>query len=619
MLAGLRNDLSDYAKVFRTQPTARKIAKVPPKPLQLNRRHAIAAVAGALVAPTIRFGLSPWSGGNAWGQDADPINDSPSRTASGEQHVAATVHPIATEAAMKAFKRGGNAFDAAVAAAFMLGVVDGHNSGIGGGCFVLARTADGRILAIDGRETAPALASRDMFVNNGTPDPQASQVGPLASGVPGQLAALARLSLGYGRGDWQAAVREAAAVATEGYDITASTASAIRNKAKSLAAFASTAAVLLNSDGSPLGIGDTLRQTDLGQTLQGIADEGPDWFYRGPFAAACDKWMSEHGGMLRAGDFASYRAKTREPLRTKYRQWDVIGFPPPSSGGIHIAQMLMMLEQFPVADLYRDDPAAAAHLLAEVMKRAFADRAHWLGDADYASVPKGLVDRQYCRDLAASIDLATVTPVLSHGGPPNAADDLFNRRHTTHLTTADADGNWVAITNTVNTTFGSCVVIPGTGVVMNNQMDDFSIAPGTPNAFGLMGAEANAIAPGKRPLSSMSPTIIIDSEGNPRLTCGAAGGPRIINATLQCILRVLDSGMTIDQALAAPRVHHQWSPDRLMMEPAWPPEVVDQVAKRGHTIAPRGNVAVAQAIERTTDGKLTAATDPRITGSARGV
>ena len=596
---------------------------MPPKPLQLNRRHAVAAIAGTLIAPTIRFGSSPWSGENAWGQDAGRQNsaastDSISRTAVGENHVAATVHPIATEAAMNAFKRGGNAFDAAVAAAFMLGVVDGHNSGIGGGCFVLARTANGRIIAIDGRETAPALASRDMFLRDGKPDPQASQVGPLASGAPGQVAALARLSLGYGRGDWQAALREAAAVATEGYKITTSTAAAIRNESKQLAKFASSAAVFLNANGSTPSVGDTLRQIDLGQTLQLIADEGPDWFYRGPFAAACDQWMSENCGMLRSGDFASYMAKSREPLRTKYRQWDVIGFPPPSSGGIHIAQMLMMLEQFPVAELYRDDPAAAAHLLAEVMKRAFADRAHWLGDADYASVPKGLIDRQYCRDLAASFDLSTVTPVLSHGRPPNAADDLFNRRHTTHLTTADADGNWVAITNTVNTTFGSCVVIPGTGVVMNNQMDDFSIAPGTPNAFGLIGAEANSIAPGKRPLSSMSPTIILDAQGNPRLTCGAAGGPRIINATLQCILRVLDSGLTIDEALAAPRVHHQWSPDKLMMEPTWSQEIVDQVAKRGHTMASRGNVAIAQAIERTEDGKLHSATDPRISGSARG-
>ncbi len=592
---------------------------MPQKPLQLNRRHAVAAIAAALAAPASRFGSPTWFAGNAFGQDTGPINDSPVRTAVGEKHVAATVHPIATTAAMNAFKRGGNAFDAAVAAAFMLGVVDGHNSGIGGGCFVLARTADGRIIAIDGRETAPALATRDMFLRDGKPDPQASQVGPLASGVPGQVAALARLSLGYGRGDWQAAIGEAADVATEGYKITASTAAAIRNETKQLGSFASSAAIFLKSDGSPLALGDTLRQTDLGQTLRAIAGEGPDWFYRGPFATTCDQWMSGNGGMLRAGDFASYLAKSRQPLRTKYRKWEVIGFPPPSSGGVHIAQMLMMLEPFPVADLYRDDPAAAAHLLAEVMKRAFADRAHWLGDADYASVPKGLIDRQYCRDLAASIDLPTATPVLSHGGPPNAADDLFNRRHTTHLTTADADGNWVAITNTVNTTFGSRVVIPGTGVVMNNQMDDFSIAPAAPNAFGLIGAEANAIEPGKRPLSSMSPTIILDAQGKPRLTCGAAGGPRIINATLQCILRVLDSGMSIGEALAAPRVHHQWSPDRLLMEPTWPQAVVDQVAKRGHMIAPRGNVAVAQAIERTSDGKLTAATDPRIAGSARGV
>lgn len=592
---------------------------MPLTPLHINRRHAVAAIAGGLVAPAVA-GLSTWPSDQAWGQDSgQPDTSQSSRSATGQRNVAATVHPIATQAAMNAFKRGGNAFDAAVAAAFMLGVVDGHNSGIGGGCFVLARTADGRVIAIDGRETAPALATRDMFLRDGKPDPQASQVGPLASGVPGQVAALARLSLGYGRGDWQASIREAASVATEGYAITASTAAAIRNESKQLGRFPATAAIFLNPDGSAPGEGDRLRQADLGRTLESIADEGPDWFYRGPIAAACDRWMSENGGMLRAGDFASYMAKSRQPLKTKYRQWDVIGFPPPSSGGIHIAQMLMMLEQFPVADLYRDDPAAVAHLLAEVMKRAFADRAHWLGDADYASVPKGLIDRQYCRDLAATIDLSAVTPVLSHGGPPNAAADLFDRRHTTHLTTADADGNWVAITNTVNTTFGSCVVIPGTGVVMNNEMDDFSIAPGTPNAFGLIGAEANAISAGKRPLSSMSPTIILDADGKPRLTCGAAGGPRIINATLQCILRVLDAGMSIDEALAAPRVHHQWSPDKLMMEAGWSEEVVDQVAKRGHEIGSRGNVAVAQAIERTEEGTLRAASDPRVNGAASGI
>ncbi|MGV3486772.1 MAG: gamma-glutamyltransferase, partial [Planctomycetaceae bacterium] len=243
---------------------------------------------------------------------------------------------------------------------------------------------------------------------------------------------------------------------------------------------------------------------------------------------------------------------------------------------------------------------------------AFADRAYWLGDSDYANVPVGLIDQEYCQRLASTIDLARATAVTSHGQPPNASVDLFSRQHTTHLTTADAEGNWVAITNTINTTFGSCVVIPGTGVVMNNQMDDFSIAAGIPNAFGLIGAEANAIAPGKRPLSSMSPTIILDGQGNPRLTCGAAGGPRIISAVLQCILGVLDRGLTVDEALAAPRVHHQWAPDRLLMEPQWDPDVISAVRGYGHTLAEPAHVAVAQAIEHPPGGGLRGASDPRL-------
>jgi len=585
-------------------------------------RRAMLAMSAGMVAPLVTGTFSLIGVGDVYGQDLDPDRDAvraATSTSTGRKHVVATVHPIATQAAMNAFDRGGNAIDAAVAAAAMLGVVDGHNSGIGGGCFILARTADGAMIAIDGRETAPALAHRDMYLRDAKPDSMASQLGPLASAVPGQVAALAKLSLTHGRGGWSAAFSEAADVARQGYKITTSTASAIQRRAKQLAAFPASASQFLRPDGSPPAVGDTLRQVDLGNSLQMIAREGPEWFYRGEFAAMCSKWLNDHGGIMSADDFAGYTAKSRQPIQTIYRQWQVVGFPPPSSGGIHVAQMLMMLESFPVGDLLRNDAAGAIHLLAEVMKRAFADRAHWLGDADYVGVPTGLIDQQYCRDLAAQIDLSTVTPVLSHGGPPNAADQIFSRGHTTHLTAADAEGNWVAITNTVNTTFGSCVVIPGTGVVMNNQMDDFSIAPGTPNAFGLIGAEANAIAPGKRPLSSMSPTIILDAQGEPRLTCGAAGGPRIINATLQCILRVLDQGMTVDQALAAPRVHHQWSPDELMLERAWDPQVAQSVGQRGHRLATPANVAVAQAIERTTEGTFRAASDPRVDGTADGV
>ncbi len=589
----------------------------------LSRRRLLTFLAGGALAPALPFALDVALSGtsrrhsSAFGQEIGPSESVETRrTAVGEQAVAATVHPRATAAAMNAFARGGNAFDAAVAAAFMLGVVDGHNSGIGGGCFILARSAAGELIAIDGRETAPQAAHRDMFLRDGKPDPMASQIGPLASGVPGQVAALARLSLQHGRGGWTESLREAAEVATEGYSVGGATASAIRRRASELKRFPASAAKFLGDDGKPPELGSVFRQPDLGQTLTSLAAEGPDWFYRGPFAAACEKWMSGNGGMLTAKDFAGYVAKSRSPLTSRYRDWRVVGFPPPSSGGIHIAQMLMMLERFPVKSLLATDPAVAAHLMAEVMKRAFADRAHWLGDADFAEVPRGLIDPDYCRSLADDIDLERATPVQSHGVPPRAEDDLFSRRHTTHLTTADGDGNWVAITNTVNTTFGSCVVIPGTGVVMNNEMDDFSIAPGTPNAFGLLGAEANAIAPGKRPLSSMSPTIILDAEGQPRLTCGAAGGPRIINATLQCIVRVIDLGMTVDEALAAPRVHHQWSPDRLMMEPTWDRAITAAVRDRGHSLSPPGNIAVVQAIERTVDGRLRASVDPRVDGAA---
>ncbi len=584
----------------------------------MDRRQAIATIAaGAMGAASLSVGDSLCVPNLVQGQPAADLP--PTGVAAGSRWAVATVHPLATRAAQNAFERGGNAFDAAIAAAFMLGVVDGHNSGIGGGCFILARTAAGEFVAIDGRETAPAQAHRDMYLRDGQPDPLASRIGPLASGVPGQVAALAKASLAYGRGGWSAALHEAADVATAGFSIGNSTAAAIRQQAVQLRQFRASAAQFLAADGSPPAAGQRLRQPDLGRTLAALANEGPDWFYRGPFAQACADWMSNNGGMLTAADFAAYMAVKRPPLTTTYHDWQVIGFPPPSSGGIHVAQMLMMLERFPVAALLQDDPATAVHLLAEVMKRAFADRAHWLGDSDYVAVPKGLVDRQYCHELAASIDLSRATEVRVHGQPPAADTDLFTRQHTTHLTAADAEGNWVAITNTINTTFGSCVVIPGTGVVMNNEMDDFSIAPGTPNAFGLIGAEANAIAPGKRPLSSMSPTIVADSQGNPRVTCGAAGGPRIINAVLQCLIRVLDQGSAVDAALAAPRVHHQWSPDQLLLERSWLQEnqaIVDALTQRGHRLANPASIAVAQGLEFTADGQLRAASDPRVEGAA---
>ena len=581
----------------------------------LARRKFLESLGGAAIGMATVKGRSGAQDRSAGDGPVVPANPR-SLVAKGRAAAAATVHPLATQAAMNAFRRGGNAIDAAVAAAFMLGVVDGHNSGIGGGCLILARLADGRLIAIDGREIAPAAATRDMFIRDGKPDPQASTIGPLASGVPGQVAALAELSLLHGRGDWSAGLREAADVAAVGFRLPEAVAGAIRRKAKSIARFSPSAKALLREDGSPPETGETLRQPDLATTLRALADEGPDWFYRGPFAKTCAAWMSDNGGILTAADFAGYAARNRQPIMTPYRGWIVAGFPPPSSGGVHIAQMLRMLEPFPMSDTFREDPSAACHLLAEVMKRAFADRAHWLGDADHVAVPRGLIDPDYCRQRMSDFDPRRATKVASHGQPPRTDIDLFSDRHTTHLATADGQGNWVAITNTVNTSFGSCVVIPGTGVVMNNELDDFSIAPGTPNAFGLVGAEANAIAPGKRPLSSMSPTIVIGPDGNPRLTCGAAGGPRIINAVLQVVLRTLDAGEPIDAAIAAPRVHHQWEPDRLVMERGFERRQIEALRDLGHDIGEPSDVAIAQGIECGEGGELIAAADPRTEGAA---
>ncbi|MGV3486253.1 MAG: gamma-glutamyltransferase, partial [Planctomycetaceae bacterium] len=339
--------------------------------IQSSRRSALKAIAASIAGAGTLSIQRPFQL-VAGAQDAQ---SRPQARAVSGSFAAATVHRIATESAIKAFERGGNAFDAAIAAAFMLGVVDGHNSGIGGGCFVLARTADGKCLAIDGRETAPGLAHRDMYRRNGAVDAVASKVGALASGVPGQVAALSQLSSLHGRLGWADGLRDAAQVASEGFELSSSNVSAIRRASSSLRLFPASRTLLLHGDGTVPEVASTLRQPDLARSLTSLADEGAEWFYRGPFAAACDAWMKENGGALREADFANYTAKSRPPLVTRYRDWQVLGFPPPSSGGIHIAQMLMMLEPYDFKAMFDATPSVAAHLLAEVMKRAFADRA----------------------------------------------------------------------------------------------------------------------------------------------------------------------------------------------------------------------------------------------------
>ncbi|SKA77031.1 gamma-glutamyltranspeptidase / glutathione hydrolase [Prosthecobacter debontii] len=526
----------------------------------------------------------------------------------------ATVHPLASDAAHAAYARGGNAVDAAVAAALTLGVVDGHNSGIGGGCFLVIRAADGSLTAIDGRETAPAKAHRDMYLIGGKLDDEASKTGALAPAVPGALRAYELALKKHGRLSLADLLRPAADLAEKGFPIDEVYARKLKATAEKLRRFPSSAALFLKPDGSPWQEGETLVQTDLAKTYRALADQGLDWFYGGPFAQQTEAWMKENGGLLSTADFSGYRAIEREPIRASYRGYDLVCMPPPSSGGVHVAQILNILEQFPVRHF---KASSRIHVVTEAMKLAFADRAHWLGDPDFVPVPRGLVTQEYARELAAKIDLDHTTAVPAHGMPPHWEGDVFGK-HTTHLCTADAEGNWVALNQTINTAFGSKVVIPGTGVLLNNEMDDFAVQPGVPNAFKLVGAEANAIAPGKRPLSSMSPTLVF-KDGQPILTVGAAGGPTIITQTLLLISHVIDDGMGPNAALKEPRFHHQWNPDELKIESQVPAEVLQQLEQMGHQLAPSPSFGACQAILKDTQRNLLIpAHDPRVPGKASG-
>ncbi|MEM9353054.1 MAG: gamma-glutamyltransferase [Planctomycetota bacterium] len=531
--------------------------------------------------------------------------------------VVASVQPLATDAGLEAYRRGGNAIDAAVATALTLGVVDTPNSGIGGGCFILIRRANGAIAAIDGREMAPAAATRDMFLRDGKAVPQLSQTGPLASGVPGALAAYSKAINEHGALTLPELLRPAADIAEQGFALDRVYARRLASTAEVLRRFEGSAAALLKPDGSPYAEGETLKQPNLARTYRAIAEHGPEWFYDGPFSKRVGAWMAANGGVITTDDFASYRAVAREPVRSTYRGWDVVGFPPPSSGGIHVAQILNMLESFDLATEKQRDPVGATHLIVEAMKLAFADRAYWLGDADFAEVPAGLVDQVYADELAGEIERGSVAVVDGHGDPPDAATRLFNRqtaeRHTTHIAAADTEGNWVAITATVNTSFGSKVVVPGTGVVLNNEMDDFSAQPGVPNAFGLLGAENNSVKAGKRPLSSMSPTIVLKG-GEPVMTLGAAGGPKIITQVVLGLVRTLDYGMPLGEAVAAPRFHHQWRPDVVMIEEAAPASLGTGLSRIGHEVSSGRSAGVTQAIGLDPSGGLIGVHDPRVPG-----
>jgi len=530
--------------------------------------------------------------------------------ARGARGAVAAAAPQASEAGVAMLRRGGNAVDALVAASFAVSVVRPHSTGLGGGGFVVYRMADGETLAIDGREEAPAAATRDMYLDpaTGEPDPRASLDGPKAAGVPGLVAMLWDLHQRHGALPWPDVVAPAIALAEDGFAISAPLAGAIAARRDVLGRYRASRLVFM-PEGRPLAAGEVLRQRDLARTLRAVAERGPEGFYGGWVA---DAIADVEGGLITREDLRAYEVAARAPTEGAYRGHTVISMPPPSSGGVHLVQMLNVLQGYELGGMGFGS-ADHLHLLAETMRRAYADRSEHLGDPDFVDVPaEGLTSPSYAASLRRGIDLARATPSreIAPGRPATFGGD-----HTTHISVVDADGNAVASTQTINTGLGSGVVVPRTGVLLNNEMDDFAAKAGAQNYFGLVQGAKNTVRPGKRPLSSMTPTVVLGPDGDVRLVVGSPGGSRIITSVLQVVLNVVDFGMPVGEAVAAPRVHHQWLPDRLLVDRGFDREVRAELARRGHVLLvgskTLGNV---QAVLVDDEGARVGASDPRGTG-----
>jgi gamma-glutamyltranspeptidase/glutathione hydrolase len=524
--------------------------------------------------------------------------------------IVASAHHLASLAGHEILLSGGNAVDAAVATGLALAVVYPIAGNLGGGGFMVIHLADGsnggkgRQLVIDYRETAPAGATRDMYLDAQgevlPKGPGSSTVGWRASGVPGTIAgfALAFEKYGSGKVTWAQVCEAARRLAANGHALTQGAAAQLRNHQALLGLFDESKKIFLN-DGALWKPGDTFRQPDLAATFERLQKNGPREFYEGETAKRIAEAMAKNQGAITAQDLAAYRAVERTPIRGSYRGHEIVTMPPPSSGGIALLQMLAMLEAHEVAKLGHTS-AAKYHLLAEAMKRAFRDRAEYLGDPDFVTVPVAqLLDRDYLKRRFADFDPARATPAdkIQPGlGPVKLASAARGDRilgfaaesqETTHFSVVDAAGNAVANTYTLNGNFGSGVTIPGTGVLMNNEMDDFTAKVGVKNMFGLLQGPANAIQPGKRPLSSMTPTLVF-KDGKLLLVTGSPGGPTIINTVLQVILNLVDHGMPVAQAVEAPRVHHQWQPDQLTFERyGISADTLALLEAKGHTVRER--------------------------------
>jgi gamma-glutamyltranspeptidase/glutathione hydrolase len=523
-------------------------------------------------------------------------------------------NPIASQMGAEALRKGGNAVDAACATALALGVASPASSGIGGGGFMVVYLAKtNKVLALDFRERAPTAATRDMFVRGGKAHPELAETGPLASGVPGEVAGLAEAVGKYGKLGWKACVEPAARLAHEPVAVSNYVAHRIERGERK--GFTKELAAIFVPDGKPLIEGGLFRRPDFARTLDELALDSSS-FYKGDLGKALVASMRARGGILSEKDLADYRPMWREPIESSYRGHRVVTMPPPSSGGVALIETLNILSRHEVGKLGWGS-SAYFHLVAEALKHAFADRARYLGDTDFVKVPlKHLVARDYAGELDRRIDPDKVRPVADYGTPTQTGSRLRDAG-TSHLSVIDADGNAVALTTTINGGFGSRVIAGSTGILMNNQMDDFASQPGVPNEDGLITGEENAIAPGKRPLSSMTPTIVFDGD-KPWFAVGGAGSGRIITGTLQTLLGVVDFGLDAQAAVSSPRIHTQWMPDVLGYEEFIPLDVTQALARRGHKVKLEKESCVIQMVARGADGRVSAASDPRKQGAPAG-
>jgi gamma-glutamyltranspeptidase/glutathione hydrolase len=485
-------------------------------------------------------------------------------------------------------QRGGNAVDAAVAVAFALAVTHPVAGNLGGGGFMLLRLKDGRTTAIDYRETAPARASREMYLDASgalIKGEGSSTVGYRASAVPGTVAGLELALKKYGSGklSWAQLIEPARRLAQDGFTVSQTFAHSLRTSDK-LGLYEESRRIFLNN-GKFFQEGDTLRQPELAATLARLERGGAREFYEGRTARLIAADMSAHGGLISLADLRGYVARERTPLRGTYRGHEIIAMPPPSSGGAVLIEMLNILEGYDLKKLGWNS-SESLHLLTEAMRRAFADRAEYMGDTDFVRVPiAGLLDKAYAARLRATInpERASKSADVRAGQPAGA-----EASETTHFTIVDREGNVVSNTYTLNGDYGSGVVARGTGLLLNNEMDDFTAKPGVPNLYGLLQSERNAIAPHKRPLSAMTPTIVLDEGGQFWFAVGSPGGPRIINAVLQTIVNVIDFEMNLQEAIDAPRIHHQWLPDQLYYEPfGLSADTMRALERRGHQLVLR--------------------------------